>query len=130
MGLIDGPSKLDDPSPVAVVDASLLEREPGVAISIMAVGLRPGTDLNDLRAQLDWLPDGQSFGLEPAQLVSPETRTAVEGQARGFWLLAAIATLAATVVLGQLITRTVRLSADDGPRLWRRNPSGPESAVT
>lgn len=40
----------------------------------------------------------------------------VDGQARALWLLAAVAALAAIVVLGQLITRTV-LAVEDAPLL-------------
>jgi hypothetical protein len=117
VGVVDGPAELDDPTPFAAVAPSLLDRGPGVAATIMSVSLRPGTDLSALRAELDSLPDGQALSLEPAEVVSSEVRTAVEGQARGFWLLTAVAGLAGIVVLGQLITRSVRLSTEEGTRL-------------
>lgn len=117
VGVVDGPSDLTDPTPLAVVAPSLLDSDAGVAATIMSVDLRPGTTLSAFRTQLDTLPDGQALSLEPAQLVSSEVRTAVEVQARGFWVLTAVAALAAIVVLGQLITRTVRHAAEEGPRL-------------
>lgn len=117
VGILDGPALLNDPTPLALVAAPLLASDVGVASTIMSVGLRPGTDLGALRTQVDTLPDGQALSLEPAQLVSAEVRAAVEGQARGLWLITAVAGLAAIVVLGQLITRSIRLSAEERPRL-------------
>lgn len=117
VGVLDGPADLNDPTPLAVVTASLLDSDVGVSATQMSVGLRPGTDLAALREQLDTLPDGQALSFEPAQLVSADVRTAVEGQARGLWLITAVAGLAAIVALGQLITRSIRLSADERPRL-------------
>jgi len=116
VGIVDGP-RLEDPSPIAVVAPALITPDDGVALTLIGVGLRPGTDLGALRSALDGLPDGNSLSLEPARLVGSEVRTAVEGQARGFWLLTAVAGLAGLVVLGQLISRSVRLSAEEGPRL-------------
>ena len=117
VGIIDGPADLNDPTPLALVPASLLDSDVGVSATQMSVGLRPGTDLAALRTQLDTLPDGQALSLKPALLVSADVRTAVEGQARGLWLITAVAGLAAIVALGQLITRSIRLSADERPRL-------------
>ena len=117
VGILDGPADLNDSTPLALVPASLLDSDVGVSATQMSVGLRPGTDLAALRTQLDTLPDGQELSLEPAELVSAEVRTAVEGQARGLGLITAVAGLAAIVALGQLITRSIRLSADERPRL-------------
>ena len=118
VGVVDGPAELDDPTPLAVLPTSLLD-DPGigVATTIMSVRLRPGTDLDAFRLSLDSLPDGDSLRLEPSELVTSEVRTAVEGQALGLWVLTAVAAVAALVVLGQLITREVRLPADEAPRL-------------
>jgi len=117
VGVLDGSADLQESIPFALVPASLLDSDVGVATTIMSVGLRPAVDLDALRAQLDKLPDGQALSLKPAQLVSAEVRTAVEGQARGLWLITSVAGLAAIVALGQLITRSIRLSADERPRL-------------
>lgn len=118
VGVIDGPAALDDPTPLAVLPTSLLDDpDVGVATTIMSVRLRPGTDLVAFRAELDSLPDGDSLRLEPAELVSSDVRTAVEGQARGLWVLTTVGAVAALVVLGQLVSREVRLSADEAPRL-------------
>lgn len=122
VGIIDGPADDDDPSsrsePIAVFPYTLLdEPEIGVATSIISVKLRDGVTLDDLQAQLDGLDDSEAFILEPAVIVGPSVRTAVEAQSRGLWLLAAVSAIAAVAVLGQLITRQVRLSAAERSRL-------------
>lgn len=118
VGVVDGPAALDDPTPVAVLPTSLLDDpDIGVATTIMSVRLRSGTDLDAFRAALDRLPGGDALRLKPSTLVSSEIRTSVEGQALGLWALTAVAAVAALVVLGQLITRQVRLSADEAPSL-------------
>ena len=48
VGVVDGPSALDDPTPVAVVNHRCSTEAPGVATTIMSVGLRPGVDLSVL----------------------------------------------------------------------------------
>ena len=118
VGVIDGPAEIQDPTPVAVLPMSLLDaHDIGTAVTIMSVELRPGDDLASLRTQLDSLPDGETLRLEPAELISSEIRTAVNGQALGLWLLAAVAAAAAVAVLGQLVTRSARLTADERPSL-------------
>ena len=122
VGIIDGPAADDDPSsrsePIAVFPYTLLEEpEIGVATSIMSVKLREGFSLEALQGQLDALDEREAFILEPAVIVGPSVRTAVDAQSRGLWLLAAVSAVAAVAVLGQLITRQVRLSAADRSRL-------------
>ncbi|HEX8771820.1 MAG TPA: FtsX-like permease family protein, partial [Acidimicrobiales bacterium] len=118
VGIVDSPNELDDPTPVAVFPPSLLDNpELGVSATIMSVRLRPGTDLAAFRSQLDTLPQGATLSLRPAELISSEIRTAVQGQARALWLLTAVAAVAAIVVLGQLISRSVRLPVEERQRL-------------
>ncbi|HEX7275752.1 MAG TPA: ABC transporter permease, partial [Acidimicrobiales bacterium] len=119
VGIIDGPAELNDPEFAALVIAppALLDLDVGGAITVMSVRLRPGTDLGALRTQLDQLPDGETLRLQPAELIAAEVRKAVQGQASGLWVLTAVAAVAAVVVLGQLIMREIRLTADEGPCL-------------
>jgi len=118
VGIVDGPVELDDATPLAVLPTSLLDdQDIGVSATIMSVRLAAGTDLDGFRATLDSLSDGDTLSLKPHQLVSSEVRTAVEGQARGLWVITAVGAIAALVFLGQLITREVRLSAGEAPRL-------------
>ncbi|HVE45617.1 MAG TPA: FtsX-like permease family protein [Acidimicrobiales bacterium] len=118
VGVVDGPAQLNDATPLAVMPISLLDDpDIGVASTIMAVELRAGTNRDDFRDVLDTLPNGDQLSVEPFELISAEVRTAVDGQARGLWVLAAVGAIAALVVLGQFVTREVRLSAAEMPRL-------------
>lgn len=116
VGVADGPSLVSESDPIVFFGRSLA-REAGVSATMMAVRLRPGTGLGDLRRQLDTLPGGERLGVSPAELVDDDMRTAVNGQAIGLWLLTAVAAAAALVALGQVLTRTVRLSSDEETRL-------------
>ncbi|MEO5840527.1 MAG: ABC transporter permease [Acidimicrobiales bacterium] len=122
VGVIEGEAGDEDPTsrsePVAVFPSTLLdEPDIGVATSIMAVKLREGYTMDDLQQQVDELDGSEAFILGPAVLVGPSVRTAIEAQSRGLWLLAAVSAIAAVAVLGQLITRQVRLPAAERSRL-------------
>ncbi|MGZ4765173.1 MAG: ABC transporter permease [Ilumatobacteraceae bacterium] len=118
VGVVDGPAGLDDPTPAAFFSPALLD-DPriGVKVTIMVVRLRTGVDLDAFRTQLNTLPDSEALSLDKAVLVSPELRKAAKAQALGLWALAAVAAIASIAVLGQLITRHVRLSDADRNRL-------------
>ena len=118
VGVVDGAAQLEDPFPFVVVSPALLDGyEIGVADTLMAVDLQPGADLTSLRAQLDTLPGTESLSLEPGVLISDPVRNAVQAQARGLWILALVAAIAATAVLGQVITRQVRPAQGERERL-------------
>jgi FtsX-like permease family len=118
VGVLDGAGKLEDPTPLVVVSRAMFgEGDIGVADSLMAVDMRPGVDLTTLRAQLDTLPGHEALSLEPGVLISDPIRNAVSAQARGLWILAAVAAIAAVAVLGQVITRQVRLAQGERERL-------------
>ena len=118
VGVVDGPGKLDDSTPLIVVSPALLdEPDLGIKVTMMAVDLRPGVDLSQFRAQLDTLPDGAGLSLRAAALISDEVRRAVQTQARGLWLLALATAIAAVAALGQLITRQVRPTRAERERL-------------
>lgn len=118
VGIVDGPARLNDPSTISLVSpASLDDPRIGVALTLMAVDLRPDVDIGALRAQLDTLPDSAGFSVEPGVLISEDVRRAVQVQARGLWLLAAAAALASVAALGQLIARQVRPAQSERERL-------------
>jgi hypothetical protein len=114
VGVVDGPAQLQDGLPLAVFPRSLLDTgDIGVSATISAVSLSPGATLADLRTQLDGLPEGSEFGLDPAEWVPRVVRDAVRVQGLGLAVLAAIAATATVVVTGQLLSRQVRLSEAD-----------------
>src|SRR5258706_3505386 len=118
VGIVDGPSALDDPSAITIFPLSLLDDpDVGVSATLTSVGFAPGVDLGTFRTRLDSLPDSAVFSLQPAEVVSSSVRKAVKAQALGLWALAGVAALAAVAVIRQLIARQVRLSADEGGRL-------------
>lgn len=118
VGIVDGPSRLDDPSPIVVVSPALLsEPDLGVAATVTSIDLRPGASLSQLRSQLDTLPGGEALSLQPAKVISDTIRRAVQTQALGLWILASVALIASIAVLGQMVTRQVRPSAAERERL-------------
>jgi hypothetical protein len=114
VGVIDGPSQLDDPTPYAMFPPAMLDLgDVGVASTHSAVTLARGAVVEDLRAQLDGLPDGQDFSIAESEWVSDEVRDAVSAQGQGLAVVAAIAAAATIVVVGQLLSRQVRLRDDE-----------------
>lgn len=114
VGVMDGPSDLEDGYTVAVFPPTLLdEGDVGVSASFGVASLADGVTLPDLRAELDGLPGGEIFGLERASWISSDIRAAVRTQGQGLAVLAVIALAAALVVLGQLFSRQLLLTDDE-----------------
>jgi putative ABC transport system permease protein len=115
VGVIDaGASELQSSFDLAVFDRSLLEvGDVGVAATVAVASLAPGASQDDLRQQLDALPEGEAFSIKPAKLISDDVRTAVDAQAGGVLVLAAIVAGAAVVVLAQVLSRQFRLSESE-----------------
>ncbi|MCU1360594.1 MAG: hypothetical protein JWN99_1883 [Ilumatobacteraceae bacterium] len=118
VGILDSRGSLDDATAVVEFSGTVLD-DPAIAYasSVMWVAAKPGFDSDALQSQISSLPNGQGFKVDADVLVSHDVRTAVQAQGRGLWLLAAVTAIAAIAVLGQLITRQVRLSAVDRQRL-------------
>ena len=100
----------EDNYTVALFPPGLLKDNIGLAATLISVRLEPGVTRQDLRAELDRLPNGAALSLDPGTVISTEVRNGVDAQARGTWLMAIIAAIAAIVTLGQLLTRHARLS--------------------
>ncbi len=118
VGIVDGASQLDDATPIIFISPALLNEEVGLSQTLMDVDLRPGVDVATLRAELDAAgPAVAALSLDSGTLISQPVRDAVEAQARGLWILAAVAAMAAVAVLGQVMTRQVRPTKEERERL-------------
>lgn len=114
VGIVDGPSELQDGYPLTVFPARVLELgDVGVAATQNVVSLAPGATLDDLRAQLDELPDASQFGIDRGDWVPSVVRSSVSAYGQGLTILAGIAAVATIVLVGQLMSRQVRLSEDE-----------------
>jgi len=112
VGVADAPSELGDGYGVALFPSEVLAAgDIGTSGTEHAVTLAPGATEGDLRAQLASL-GGATLGIRPAELVPAAVRSAVRAQSQGLLVLTAIVAVAATVVLGQLLVRQVRLTQD------------------
>ena len=110
--MFDSPQRLDDPTPTVVVSPALLD-DPnvGIAITMIAVDLEPGTDTAAFRQELDHVAGGESLSIEEGNsVVSDTVRRAVATQARGLWVLAITTAFAGVVAIGVIVTRQVRPS--------------------
>jgi|GEM_PF-4774228 len=117
VGIVDGASQLDDGTPLIFISPALFAENIGLSESLMNVVLRPGVDLSTLRAELDADPALSALSVEPGTLISQPVRDAVQAQASGLWILAAVAAIAAVAVLGQVMTRQVRPTQEERERL-------------
>jgi hypothetical protein len=118
VGAFESPSDFDDPQAAALVPAAAITgRDVGIAATLISVRARPGIDLATLRTQLDALATDGPLDLEPMTTIEAATRTAVDAQARGLWLLALAGGIAAVVALGQLVTRQSRVDEAERARL-------------
>jgi putative ABC transport system permease protein len=118
VGIVDGPSSLDDPDPGLLFSPAVLQHEDlGTRLTIMAVGLKPGFELDDLREQLDASPIGESVSVDSADVVSRAVREAVHAQGQGMWLITLAAAVAAVAALGQIVGRQTRVTPADRTKL-------------
>ena len=111
VGVIDSPESLQDQYTTLVFPPSLLKEDIGLGLTISSVRLDPGVSTSRLRAELDGLPGGDQLGLDRGSIVSSDVATAIEAQARGIWLMAAVAAVAAVITLGQILSRHAQLAA-------------------
>jgi hypothetical protein len=119
VGIMRSAAVLESEYSIAVFSTALLavpeqERVPIVA-SVMSVHLQPDASVEELRGELDRLPDGagKEISLEREPVISTDIRQAVDAQAQGIAVMALVATVLAVVALGQLLSRHARLAAAD-----------------
>jgi ABC-type lipoprotein release transport system permease subunit len=108
VGVLDSPDSINSDFTVGIFPAALLREDIGFAAGVIQVRLQPGASTEDLRDELDTLPNRETLSLEPGEIVGSEIRHAVDAQATGLWLLAVVLAVAALVALGQLLTRHVQ----------------------
>ena len=129
VGVVDGPGDLSDDYLVTLFPSALLDQgDIGVALTVAVASLAEGATVEDLRGQLDGLPDGDQFNLAPAELITSDVRAAVNAEGQGLVILGAIVFVAAVVVLGQLLSRQLRL--DDAERTVLRSIGLSRAQVT
>jgi hypothetical protein len=111
VGVVRGGPDSDE-FPLALFPTGLLDGDIGVSASEMLVSLRDGSDVGDLRDQLDTLGGDVELTLNPIEAVAKDTREAVGTQAAGLFVVFAIAAVAGLLVVGQLAVRRSRASDD------------------
>jgi hypothetical protein len=119
VGLIASPDELSDPTSSALFSPSLVD-DPSIGTSgiVMAIGLRPGATIGQLRHQLVSVSRHPGvWQIDRAQLVNNDIRAAVSAQSQGLWAVAGLAALAGLVVLGQFLTARVSFERDVQHRL-------------
>jgi ABC-type lipoprotein release transport system permease subunit len=110
VGIVDSPDKLESDYSVITFSPALLRQDVGVVATLMSVRLAPGTTTEQLRAELDGLPDGRALSLDTGDvIISSQVRDAVNALAVGLWIMAGVAAIGAVVAVGQLLTRHARL---------------------
>jgi hypothetical protein len=114
VGVLDSPDQISDSFTVAIFPSTVLREDVGIAATVMQVRLEPGTSLKQLRLGLDGLsPNRATFAVDSGEVISDDIRHAVDAQAIGLWLLAAVLAAGALVALGQLLTRHVQRADHD-----------------
>lgn len=114
VGVIDGPSELEEPTPIMLFSPALLaDDQIAIASTTMTVALADGATSDDLRAELDQSMPDNAFDITPATTLSEEIRSSVRAQAIGLWLLAGASAIAGVAAVGHLLARTVLLTPDD-----------------
>lgn len=122
VGIIESPAQIQDPTPTVIFSHALLAVQGdggalGLSQSNIAVDLRDGVDVSDLRQQLNSLPGSESLAIGSGNLVDDDLRKAVNTQAVGLWILAAIGAAAAMMLLGQLVLRMAQVTDVERERL-------------
>jgi ABC-type lipoprotein release transport system permease subunit len=111
VGIIDGAPMIEDPSADVIFPRRLIDRpEVGIGLTLTEVRVADGIDDSTLREQVATLPDSEQITVAPSPLVSADMQRAIRTQARGMWLLALVAGIAAIVTLTQVLIRQTRPS--------------------
>lgn len=110
VGTFTGPVEMLNKESLVIFPPTLLSQgDIGISATPHLITLTGGATLDDLRRDLDTLPDPDQLGLSPAELISSDAREAVRARGLGLSVLAAVVGGAVAIVLGQFLRRQVRL---------------------
>lgn len=135
VGITEQPTEFDDPSPQMVFSKSYVDAHPNVGVvqTIIATYLDDGVDPRTVVDAVHQMPHGDDAYAVRQRVVTDSARRAVRFQATALWLVSALSLLAATVVIAQVVGRTVRLSGDERRSMmalgWQRTHLGVECAI-
>ena len=135
VGITESPTDFDDPSPLMVFPRSFLGAHPdvGVVQTIIAAHLAPDVDPGSVMDAVRQLPNGGDAYAAPQRIVSDSARRAVSFQVTALWIVTALSVLAAAVVIGQVVGRTLRVSDEERESVaalgWRRRDLAVERAI-
>ncbi len=110
VGIVSSAVRLENNDSVTIFSPALLKEDIGLGETLMAVNLKHGVTQADLRSELDGFAGGREVTLGSGRVIGPAIRNAVDAQALGTWLLAAVLGAAVLIALGQLLSRHARLS--------------------
>ena len=125
VGIIETPSDFDNPAPTMVFSQSFLSARPtvGVVQTFIAVALEADANPDAVMDAVHELPNGGDAFAVVSRIVSADARRAVRFQVTALWIVTAIAVLAASVVVLQVIARMLRIDEDERSSLmaigWR-----------
>jgi ABC-type lipoprotein release transport system permease subunit len=135
VGITESPMEFDDPSPQMVFSESFLAAHPdvGVVQTSVAVHLDVGAAAVDVLDAVHRMPNGTDAYAAPQRVVSDSARRAVRFQATALWLVAAVTLLAATALIVQVLSRTLRVGVGERQSMlalgWRRRDLAVERAI-
>lgn len=115
VGAFAGPADLNEGAvSLALFPPSLADLgDVGISATQHTVGLVDGAGQTQLRSELDNLPDSDEFGIEPAEIVPLHVRSSVAARGQGIAILTVVLAGAALIVVGQLLSRQVRLDDEE-----------------
>ena len=135
VGVTESPSDFDEASPQMVFSRAYLGAHPevGVVQTIIEVHLDEGAEPRTVMDAVHRMPYGEDAYSTTDRVVSDSARRAVRFQVTALWLVSALSTLAAAVVIVQVVSRTVRVSDDERRSIlaigWQRSHLAVERVI-
>ena len=136
VGVVSTPSDLEDPAPVLIFSEALLAEQPemGVVATFMVVDADDGVVPAAILAAIQRLPGGEGVFEDASSVVGPGTRRAIHLQVNALWIITVIAAVVGALVIGQLVTRHLRVATAERDALralgYGRTLATAEAALT